>query len=92
MKKLLLVLVIAAFVVGPGCALFKPAPVEYVPYEVPVPIPVPCAADPGPAPRWATDDLKKADTLDNKEKALLAEREQRMGYEEKLKAATDGCR
>lgn len=76
-----------------SCALFgTKAPVEYVPYEVKVPIPVPCAAEVPPEPEWATKPLRKADTLDEKAKALLAEREQRMGYEAKLKAATDGCR
>lgn len=75
-----------------GCALFKPAPVEYVPYETRVPIPVPCAAEIPPELAWATNGLKKADTLDDKAKALLGEREQRIAYEAKLKAATDGCR
>lgn len=74
-----------------SCAMKEP-PVEYVPYEVRVPVPVPCAAEVPPEPEWATKTLKKADTLDEKAKQLLAEREQRQGYEAKLKAATDGCR
>lgn len=84
--------ILPLFLLLTGCALFDSKPVEYVPYEVKVPIAVPCAAEIPPAPEWATDTLRKADTLDDKAKALLAEREQRLGYEEKLKAATDGCR
>lgn len=74
-----------------GCGLFEPK-VEYVPYETRVPIPVPCAAALPPEPDWATQVLRKADSLDEKAKQLLAEREQRKGYEAKLIAATDGCR
>jgi len=75
-----------------GCADWGRKEVEYVPFEVKVPVPVPCAAEIPPEPTWATGTLRKADTLDDKAKALLAEREQRIGYEAKLKAATDGCR
>lgn len=76
-----------------GCASWGKKDVEYVPYEVQVPVEVGCVADlpPEPAP-WATEALRKADSLDDKVKALLAEREQRIGFEKKLKAATDGCR
>lgn len=87
-----LYLAITAFLVGPGCALLGEKPVEYIPYEVKVPIAIPCAVDPGPEPDWATKGLRKADTLDDKVKSILAEREQHLGYEERLKAATDGCR
>jgi hypothetical protein len=84
-------LVVTIFLVGPGCTLLEPK-LEYVPYEVKVPIAVPCAAPLPPAPAWETSKLRKADSLDDKAKALLVEREQRIGYEDKLKAATDGCR
>lgn len=72
-----------------GCA---PTQIEYVPFEVQVPIEVPCAAELPPEPAWETAQLKKSDTLDEKAKRLLAERQQRMGYESKLKASVEGCR
>jgi hypothetical protein len=74
-----------------ACAGPEPK-VIYKPYPVKEPVPVPCAAEIPKEPEWATKGLRKADTLDDKTKALLAEREQRIGYEEKLKKATDGCR
>jgi hypothetical protein len=73
-----------------GCAAFE-RPVQYVPYQQDVPVPVPCAAPIPAEPAWDTGRLKKSDTLDDKAKALLAEREQRQGYEDKLKAAVGGC-
>lgn len=73
-----------------GCAT-APA-VQYVPYEVKVPVEVPCTAQPVAKPPWATEKLRKADTGDAKVKALLAEREERKGYEEKLEKSTEGCR
>lgn len=72
-----------------GCATTK---IEYVPFEVQVPIPVPCAAEVPAAPAWETERLKASDTLDEKVKALLAERQQRAAHEAKLRAATEGCR
>lgn len=80
---------LAALLLLSGCATTQ---IEYVPFEVRVPIPVPCAVEPAPEPQWATEGLKKSDTLDDKAKALLAERVQRQGYEAKLKAAVEGCR
>lgn len=84
-------LAITALLVGPGCAMFE-RKVEYVPYETRVPIPVPCAAALPAEPAWSTRELRRADTLDAKVAGVLSELEQRKGYEEKLKAATDGCR
>ncbi len=78
-----------------SCALFSTkAPVEYVPYEVKVPIEVPCAAELPPEPDWKFRGLPKAtsDNLDVHVDALTSERKQRMGYEEKLKKAVEGCR
>lgn len=80
-----------------GCGLFKAKPVEYVPYEVKVPVPVPCAAEIPPEPAWATADMPRVDPvtgagIDVATDKLLAERAQRMGYEAKLKAVTEGCR
>lgn len=82
---------LAVAVAVAGCAAFE-RKVEYVPFEVRVPVAVPCSVDPGPAPAWETEKLTKADTLDAKAQALLAERQQRMAYEARLKAAADGCR
>jgi hypothetical protein len=81
-------LAITALLVGPGCAGTK---IEYVPFEVQVEVPVPCAAEIPTEPAWATGKLRKADTLDEKAKGLIVEREQHQGYEKKLKAAVTGC-
>lgn len=81
---------LAALALG-GCSLLEPK-VVYEPYEVKVAVEVPCAAALPAEPAWATKALKKDNTGDDKAKALLAERKQREGYEEKLKAAVDGCR
>lgn len=79
-----------------SCAAFEPK-VEWVPYQVKVPIAVPCSATVPPEPDWATKAMPHVDPatgegLDVAVDKLVIEREQRMGYEEKLKAATDGCR
>lgn len=74
-----------------GCALFKDPPVEYVPYKVNVKVVEPCAAQLPAEPAYATGRLKKADEIDVKVDALTAERQQRIGYEEKLRAAVKGC-
>lgn len=73
-----------------GCGAFE-RKVEYVPYEVKVPVPVPCAVQVPSEPPWATQDLKRDDDIDVKARALLVERRQRMSYEERLKAAIEGC-
>lgn len=80
-----------------GCGLFKSAPIEYVPYEVKVAVPTPCAAAIPPAPDWATKNMphvdpKTGEGIDVAVDKLTAEREQHLGYEKKLRAATDGCR
>ncbi|MCP1446195.1 hypothetical protein J3D54_005327 [Pseudomonas sp. GGS8] len=43
-------------------------------------------------PEFAAAELKKADSLEVKVRALLAERRQRIGYERELIATTDACR
>jgi len=70
-----------------GCASTAPAPVE-----VRVPVPVPCRAPAVETPRFATADLRPADDLQTKVRALLAERQQRLAYETRLRAALDACR
>lgn len=79
-----------------ACSLFE-RKVEYVPVNVKVPIEVPCSADPGPEPQWATKDMPHVDpatgeNIDVAVKKQAVEIEQRKGYEQKLKAANEGCR
>ncbi|MBD9501952.1 hypothetical protein IB256_14280 [Pseudomonas sp. PDM17] len=70
-----------------GCASTAPAPVE-----VRVAVPVPCQAPAVETPRFATADLRPADDLQTKVRALLAERQQHLAYETRLHAALDACR
>ncbi|MFJ2364787.1 hypothetical protein ACIPIN_14015 [Pseudomonas sp. NPDC087697] len=72
-----------------GCAGGKPK-VRTVRVEVPVR--VPCRTQEVAVPPWAATGLKKADSLEVKVRALLAERRQRIGYERELIAAADACR
>lgn len=72
-----------------GCAT-KPPEVRTVRVEVPVQ--APCEAPIVTAPTFAAAGLKKADTLEVKVRALLAERRQRIGYERELSAALIACR
>jgi hypothetical protein len=90
------VVVLLATILCAGCGMFEQK-IEYKPYPVNVPIPVPCAAAIPPEPAWATKDMPRVDpktgeNIDVAVDRLTAEREQRIGYEKKLKAATDGCR
>ncbi|EKQ6322026.1 TPA: hypothetical protein SMN75_000368 [Pseudomonas aeruginosa] len=59
--------------------------------RVEVPVPIPCRVPPVEVPVWAAADLKKSDTLEEKVRALLAERRQRIGYEARLLAASQAC-
>lgn len=70
-----------------GCAAPTTPPVE-----LRVPIPVPCQAPPVETPRFATADLRPDDGLQTKVRALLAERQQHLAYENRLRAALDACR
>ncbi|WP_047305212.1 hypothetical protein [Pseudomonas fluorescens] len=85
MKWLLLGIVVALA----GCAAREP---EVRTVRVEVPVQVRCRAPVVPVPAWATDSLKKTDSLELKVRALLAERRQRLGYERLLLAAVDACR
>ena len=62
-----------------------------VPERVLVPIPVLCVAVIPDEPEWATDALPVAAPLWDLVRALLAERQQRIGYEEQLRAALEAC-
>lgn len=70
-----------------GCAATASKPVE-----VRIPVPVPCQAPALEPPRFATADLRPADDLQTKVRALLAERQQHLAYETRLRAALDACR
>jgi hypothetical protein len=83
--KWLLVLVVALA----GCA-GQVAP-EPRTVRVEVPVAVPCRALAVEVPTWATASLQKDDSLQTKVRALLAELEQRKGYEVQLVAAVRSC-
>ena len=88
MKRMLLMMLCALV----GCAgqpVAEPAP-RIVRVELPVQ--VPCKAPQILAPAWAAAELKAADSLEVKVRALLAERRQRIGYERELIAANEACR
>ncbi|MFZ5959866.1 hypothetical protein ACOXVJ_20385 [Pseudomonas knackmussii] len=59
--------------------------------RVNVPVAVPCRAPAVTEPSWATAALQKGDSLQVKVRALLAERQQRLGYEAQLRAAVLAC-
>lgn len=78
-----------------GCAWTDPK-VVYQPFEVKVAVEVPCAAQSPPEPEWATKGMPRVDpvtgqNLDVAVDKLTAERHQRLGYEDQLKAAVRGC-
>lgn len=84
--KWLLVLVVALA----GCVgQVEPEPRTV---RVEVPVAVPCRAPAVEVPTWATASLQKGDSLQTKVRALLAELEQRKGYEVQLLAALNACR
>lgn len=73
-----------------GCAGQVEPQVQYV--RVEVPFQVPCRAPEVAVPPWAAAGLRKSDSLEVKVRALLAERRQRVGYQELLEAAASACR
>lgn len=83
--KWLLVLVVALA----GCA--GQAEPEPRTVRVEVPVAVPCRAPAVEVPSWATASLEKGDSLQTKVRALLAELEQRKGYEVQLVASVRSC-
>ena len=66
-----------------GCAGQEP---EIRTVRVEVPVQVPCKVPVIAAPAFAAAGLKKADSLEVKVRALLAERRQHIGYEKELGA------
>ncbi|HBO4721962.1 hypothetical protein [Pseudomonas aeruginosa] len=85
--RVVLMLVMVALA---GCAGRQEAEPRTVRVEVPVA--VPCRVPTVEVPVWATAGLMKSDDLQTKVRALLAERRQRIGYEEELKAAVAACK
>ncbi|MFU2814292.1 hypothetical protein ACM7N9_10810 [Pseudomonas aeruginosa] len=85
--RVVLMLVMVALA---GCA----GQVEPEPRTVRVEVPIeePCRAPDIAEPAWATAGLRRDDDLQVKVRALLAERRQRIGYEEELKAAVAACK
>lgn len=59
--------------------------------EVQVPVAIPCKITPPNKPDFAVDNLGINEDIFNQVKALLAEREQRKGYELELEAAIKAC-
>lgn len=81
-------LVLMLLVVLTGCSTREP---EVRIVRVEVPVLVPCKTQEVSVPPWAAASLKKADSLEVKVRALLAERQQRVGYERELFAVFEGC-
>lgn len=71
-----------------GCGTLEP---EVRTVRVEVPVLVPCKTKEVAVPPWAAAGLQKADSLEVKVRALLAERRQRIGYERELVAAVGAC-
>lgn len=68
------------------------APTQRAALEVRVPVTIPCRAPAVPIPVFATSLLQSSDSLQTKVRALLAERQQHLGYEARLRAALEACR
>lgn len=85
MKRLLFIAAVALA----GCAGRAEPEIRTVRVEVPVQ--VPCRAPEVAVPPWAAAGLRKTDSLEVKVRALLAERRQRVGYEQLLLAAISAC-
>ncbi|MCW2099752.1 hypothetical protein ACJJU9_11720 [Pseudomonas helleri] len=81
-------LLIGLVAVLAGCGTREP---EVRTVRVEVPVLVPCKTKGVAVPPWAAAGLQKADSLEVKVRALLAERRQRIGYEKELVAAIDAC-
>lgn len=82
-------LLIVCVLVLAGCAGQGEPETQYVRVEVPVQ--VPCRTPVVDVPPWAAAGLQKADSIEVKVRALLAERRQRIGYEKQLEAAVAAC-
>ena len=70
-----------------GC---QTAPIS-LPPSVEVPVSVPCRAVMPATPAWATDTMQPGADIYERTVLLLAEREQRIGFETQLIAAVGAC-
>jgi len=84
-------LMLLGLLVLAGCAGRPVADPEPRVVRVEVPVPVPCRVTIPMAPAWASAGLRKSDDLETKVRALVAEREQRIGFEALLLAAAKSC-
>lgn len=88
-RKVQVVQVLGVMFALAGCAgQVEPEPRTV---RVEVPVAVPCRAPAVQEPTWATASLQKGDSLQTKVRALLAERQQHLGYEAQLRAAVQAC-
>lgn len=89
-RKVQVAQVVGMLIALAGCAgQVEPEPRTV---RVEVPVAVPCRVPAVQEPTWATASLQKGDSLQTKVRALMAERQQRLGYEVLLQAAIDACR
>lgn len=86
MRKLLILSALALA----GCGGRVEPQVQYVRVEIPVQ--VPCQVPEVTVPLWASTGLRKADSIEVKVRALLAERRQRIGYEKQLVSVINTCK
>jgi len=62
-----------------------------LPERVLVPVPVPCQQELPEVPAWATDTLDDDSSIWEQVRALLAERRQRIAYEDQLRVKLSAC-
>ena len=74
-----------------GCTAARPAP-EVVTVRVPMPVSTPCVSTLPDVPAWAVAALPTGQPIGVQVRALMAERQQRIGYESRLLAVIEGCR
>jgi len=89
MRNKILTIVMSAMIIS-GCASTTPV-VNTVIQKVEVPVMVPCQITPPAPPQYYFDAITAIDELFDKVKALLADRNLHLGYEEELRAALTAC-
>jgi hypothetical protein len=82
---------IAIVVLGlAGCATSAPT-IVYKPVDVKVPVEVPCKVKAPDVPKWALDGVSPGADIFVKGRAMVAELQQRIAYEDELLAAVASC-
>lgn len=84
-------LTIALSLVLAGCAGQVAEPPEPAMVRVEVPVQIPCRTERVQRPVFAVEVLPIGASIDEKMRALRAERLQRKGYEKRLEAAVAAC-